>query len=295
MSLTTRVVLLNQLRLDERDIEVDGIELWNEETDATAATVEVQSTQMQFIQTGGVNAGTENLTFAACATMTALIAGISGLTATWGSRSLIPGAALTSDLPIQAAASCLLFANRYPIQIVDGTWVDRLIASAENLIRYVTARVFEYTAHEDEMHDGRGTDMMFTNNYPIDEDATLTVEELVDDVWSEVDDTAYRVDYESGILWKISSSSAALCSSVPYWIAGKRNHRVNYSAGFSTIPADLEMLALDIASEQFFQSGRDPRLIMERLGARTTQYNVDALPASIRYHLNQWSRWENDD
>jgi len=295
MSLVDRATLLQHLRLDSRDIEVDGLELWNASSDATAATAEVQEAQMQFIQTGGVAAGTENLTFAACATITALIAGISGLTATWRTRSLVPGASLSSDLPSQAAASCLGFASRVPVQIIDGSWIDRLSASAENTILTYTGRTFESTAYTEEMHDGRGTDMMLFNEYPVDSTATILVEELIDTTWSEVDSTAYRLDYESGILWKTGASTAVLGSDSVIWAYGKRNLRLSYTAGYTTIPPGLVNLCLDVAAEMFFQAGRDPRLLLERLGASTLQFNAAAFPPGFRERLNHWTRLEHDD
>lgn len=98
---------------------------------------------------------------------------------------------------------------------------------------------FKMTTHDDEIHDGDNGQWIILRHRFIYDDATIKVEynngTNVTPSWVELTADEYQVYLENGTVYLDSK------------IAGKRNIRVSYTAGFNTIPYDLELAATTIA------------------------------------------------
>ena len=95
--------------------------------------------------------------------------------------------------------------------------------------------------------DGRGTDMLWLPQYPINDVTTLTIDD------EEIDAADYTVEdqsiyYEDG------------------FTLGRRNVVVEYNAGYTTMPADLHHAVTALTADLLGTSGRDTTLQSERLG-----------------------------
>jgi hypothetical protein len=124
--------------------------------------------------------------------------------------------------------------------------VQAALDAACAMVETYCNRIF---AADDYTHtlDGRGTDMLWLPQYPINDVTTLTIDD------EEIDAADYTVEdqsiyYEDG------------------FTKGRRNVVVEYNAGYATIPADLHHAVTALTADLLGTSGRDTTLQSERLG-----------------------------
>lgn len=280
-TLATATELIAHLRLDERDIEVDGFEVWNGDTTASAATVEVTSTSIVLIQTGGVNPGTVTLLKSAYATLTLLMTAIELGLSEWRVRLLVPPASDPATLPIQGVENALSYTARIPIQIVDTLWLEALLDKTVDRMERYCHRTFPSTVYVDEEYSGGGSNLLMVRNFPVTAFVRLQYRSAL--VWADVVATSYRREDANGFIFLRSSifSEADL------------NYRVSYTAGFTTIPDELHDLCLDIAAQYYYAGGRDPRLKSDRLGMYARSLFEGELGPGLMARLNLWMRMES--
>lgn len=108
-------------------------------------------------------------------------------------------------------------------------------------------------------------------------DATGTIEHAYDNV------SDYRIDYESGEIF-IGSDGFGNVWRANYFPRGFRPVYVEYVAGYSTIPADLELTAIEMAADMYRERKQDRTLGGESLG----DYNYSRI--SVAELLS--ARWE---
>ena len=148
------------------DLQKDGIWIYCSQGDATAATVEVTDTTIVLIITGGVQAGTNTITFAAQATITALIAAINALTG-WKSGRLCSGSASSTDLVVTGALSCAGSDEEITLKIIDNYLLTQLINRASDLINRYCNRLLKTTAYTREIYYGNGFSKLLLEQYPV--------------------------------------------------------------------------------------------------------------------------------
>ena len=51
------------------------------------------------------------------------------------------------------------------------------------------------------------------------------------------------------------------------WPRGRRNIRVVYTAGYATVPEDVQLAAAELAKEVYGKAQRDPTLLSETIGS----------------------------
>lgn len=164
ISLTTLDAILSYMRLNP---EVDGLWVYCSQGDATAATCEITDTTMVLIITGGVQAGTNTLTFADADkdTLTELITAINALTG-WEAGRIYNASADSTDLVVTGALSCLGSANEVTLKIKDNYLITELINRASDLINRYCNRTLKTTAYTLERYNGEGR-KLFLENYPV--------------------------------------------------------------------------------------------------------------------------------
>ena len=124
------------------------------------------------------------------------------------------------------------------------TVLGELVDNVDSFIKHFIERDFsnaEYT----EYHDG-GVKEIFIKEYPIDDTATITVyyngNVQSDPNWNEIDASNYTVYYDEGVVRHAGK-----------FPAGKRNIKIVYTGGYSTIPDDIELLAKQLVAKAFEQ------------------------------------------
>jgi hypothetical protein len=167
-ALTTLDKVKRYMQKEDSDLLVDGINVYCDAGDATAATVEVTATTLVLIITGGVDAGTSTLTFADADkdTLQELVTAINALSG-WTANLLSAAAAESTDLYITAATGCLGSGNEVTLSVVDNYDLERLIDSASGFIEGYLNRALVSRDYDLERHDGDGSKTLFLLNYPI--------------------------------------------------------------------------------------------------------------------------------
>ncbi|MEE9200657.1 MAG: head-tail connector protein [Candidatus Brocadiales bacterium] len=152
----------------------------------------------------------------------------------------------------------------------DDALLSRLVDWSTDLIHSYCRRVFTEASY-DEYYDGDGTEGLLVNQFPV---STVTLLE-VDGV--QKDTSSYLLYGQLGLI-KVKSGK---------FPRGKKNLRVQYSAGYATLPNDLEQVAIELVSLKYYDRGRN------RLGvtAKDGVSYVPHLSDEIKLVLDLYKRY----
>lgn len=171
-ALTDLEFVKRHLRQNDTSLERPGLAVFCDASDASAASVAVDDTNITLVITGGTDAGTNAIDITASAndTLTELAAVIDALSG-WQARLLGPAAANSTDLSLLSAVVALFHANEVTLQIVDDWFLEQLIDSVSGMVetkllhRNILSR--EYTTGRDTWYNGTGTKTMYLTHYPV--------------------------------------------------------------------------------------------------------------------------------
>jgi len=128
--------------------------------------------------------------------------------------------------------------------------IERLIDRTTSLLESYCDRKFKARDYTNEEYDGDGTDYLLLDNYPVN-----SVDSLYDDTTrvfnssSLVDEDNYVIYSEEGKIGVVSITGSP--GFYAQFSEGKRNIRITYNAGYSSMPDDLKMIALEILIKKF--------------------------------------------
>lgn len=138
----------------------------------TSATVEITATGIALVLAGGTSAGTDTITFAAQATLTALVAAINALvkpagTFTWKAGLLYYGSSPSANLPMTGAVACNGTANQ--IDVMTGTTyeTDLLADRATDIIERFMGRLFKTRYYDRQIYSGLASNRLILDQYPV--------------------------------------------------------------------------------------------------------------------------------
>lgn len=143
----------------------------------------------------------------------------------------------------------------------DDTLIDSLIERASKIIDTYTNRTLEAQDIEEEF-DGTGTNDYVLKQYPVNSVSKLS----------------YRSGYIGDITWKEISSkyytyyehSGTLRYADKFTIRPK-GYKVEYNAGYATIPADLEQACIDLVTH-YYNTRTQKGIKSERIGDYSITY-----------------------
>ena len=167
MALVTASEVKSYLGLSDSQLRIQGLRVLVE-PGPVSATVQVKSTDIEFIIVGGANPGTYtwDLTDPLYATLTLLAAAMNASVADITCEALAPGASDSNDLVPTSATACIGEANAQTLSITDNYLLsqiaDRISSMAENYcqIDYEDATISE-------RHDGGGGSLLMLDNRPV--------------------------------------------------------------------------------------------------------------------------------
>lgn len=288
MALATVDEFIDHLRMDRRDLRTDAFEIWNSDAAAATASVQVTKSALALVKTGGTNPATDTLAFASYATLDLLLAAVEALGGAsnrgWLTYKLCNGSS-APNLYFMDAASVKGFVERSVVEIVETTRLTGILDAAAGLISRFCRRTFEETTYTGEYYSGTGATKLLLRNYPVKELASIykvTGRTGLVESTELVDADGYEVDYDAGIIWRDLG-----------WEAGKRNYKVTHKSGYSTIPPELKNVSLDVAAILYYSTGRDPLILVERVGPYSRQMLREALPPVIEMRLTMFRRLED--
>lgn len=189
-----------------------ALQVQNTSSDATRAMVSVSSTQVTLTIVGGVNAGSDNVTFTLNISIAAMATAINALGKNWTATALSPYThILSTELVEKEALYCL--------------------------------------------------DTMLTLDIP---------DKPVSD---------YELHGDEGMIYRAAG-----------FTSGVRNVRLLHTAGYATVPYDLELIVLEILAESHQKTKRDTSLKSEKL--RTYSWTAADVSISdrLKEKLSLWRR-----
>lgn len=148
-----------------------------------------------------------------------------------------------------------------------GSIVDWVIGWVENTF---CNRTFDSTVYTAQKYDGDGSRSLILRQYPIISIAQIDID------GSTLDSTAYYdpTNYADGIY-----ADLGIVKRVDYgiWIKGFQHIEVTYTAGYATIPEDLELCATKIAADIFNETktaaqGQAGPIKAEKIGQYSITY-----------------------
>lgn len=334
--------------------------------DGTAATVEVTSTSVVLVQTGGTGAGTDTILFSADATLTEMVDAINALARSY--RAVLLGVAVgpTSDMEIASATSCL--SAEVTLNYTNNYLVEQCVDWATGEIENITGRKLVSRDYTEE-YDGNGAKYFYPRNWPVSKVSRLSVGRLgvlgiwcnstsmtyadfrsdgtnltlthVDSSGSTSTNLAYatyttvttlaaqitatgsgwdtqNLGYGDYLTADVLNTPAQYCLNEyanleqPYqaiggwrwdedegrlWIpsgftVGTQNVYLEYTGGYTTVPADVEAACLTLVQWLYSQTRKDPHLTSERLGDyQWTAKGDSGFMRELETRLDQYRRF----
>lgn len=150
----------------------------------------------------------------------------------------------------------------------EGELLELLINMTTDFIETYCDRRFASTVYTDEEYDGTGMRDLLLNNYPIISVTRLQLNNAADnsDDWEDVDVEDY-FKYDSFANFKLAASR---------FLKAPQRYRVTYTAGYATIPSDLEWACLKLCANAY-RSGLAEGVKSEKLGDHTIVWFDDFL------------------
>lgn len=178
--------------------------------------------------------------------------------------------------------------------------LNLLIDQASTLIESLCDVTFSSTAYT-ELIDGNGTREILLRHSPVITFTSLEKRTAFDntDSWETIATSDYWVETDSGKVTKTSSyadwdvvhKDPSLSDEMTFDY-GKQNYRATYTAGYATIPNDIQMAVMTVISS-FYNTSSKMGIKSETLGDRTLNLgegssDVTKLP-SVQTIINKYS------
>ncbi len=161
---------------------------------------------------------------------------------------------------------------------ITGSTDDALI---ENLIDRVTDFIKRYCNREftksnyDEYYDGNGTGCLFLPNYPVVSVASLEIDGIIKA------STDYAIYADAGMV-RLKNEK---------FTDGVLNVHVTYTAGYATVPKDLEQACTEVVAMKYYSRGTEKFGVTARsFGEGGTVSYASTLPAEIKDVLDLFKR-----
>lgn len=167
----------------------------------------------------------------------------------------------------------------------DVLYLAALISGASNMVERYCKRAFTETLHTDELHDGDGSTVLWLKNFPV---ASLTSIDTVESDGSEETclGAEFRVDLLTGEVRPAPDCDCTYCS-FPY---GYQNIKATYTAGWATIPEDIQEAVAQTVAWLFSTASISPAVESWKLGDAAQKNaavssGAPLLPAAVRQLL----------
>ena len=119
--------------------------------------------------------------------------------------------------------------------------IDRALESVQTALDWY----FGPSRSAQEILDGNGRDRIWLRQPPIDGAARLFYRACIGEAWTEIDSDLFELDGRTLVVAGTFESA-------------RRNYRVTYNEGFTTVPEDIEQLVLDMVKRKWTESGVGP-------------------------------------
>lgn len=178
---------------------------------------------------------------------------------------------MTSLATLDNIKSYLAIANE-----ADDDLLTRLLAAATALIvqfidRDPISQVYS------RVYDGSGTARQVLSYYPVTAVSAVSINDVAQSAAANTTATGYRFDKFSVFL------------NYGSFTRGTQNIAVTYTAGYTTIPADLVQACIDIAAEAYRRRNRVGETT-KAIGQGNTSFSLKDIPDHVRIVLLQYQK-----
>lgn len=168
---------------------------------------------------------------------------------------------------ILSYALCQLSDVKESLGIVSSTYDNLLIRKINQatvmIERYCGDRRFAETTYTDEEYDATNVDQLVLKNRPVTTFTSLSYRDssLNENAWETVDSDRYFVDDDAGVI------------DLTFNARGRWNrYKVTYTAGYSTIPADLQEACVTLACHLYENATTGSGVKKKKEGQREIEY-----------------------
>lgn len=152
---------------------------------------------------------------------------------------------------------------------IDDNLAINLINRASDLIEKYCNRTFHSTAYVNEVYDGTGSNSISLKQYPVTVFTSLDKRNTTDNVdsWTTINSQLYFIENNSGVIYYAPNGC---------FQEGFQLYRASYTAGYTTIPDDLEEACIRLAVEMYNDRKKSGDVSQESIGDYSITYNVNA-------------------
>lgn len=155
------------------------------------------------------------------------------------------------------------------------TFLTKMINSATSAIENICGkRRFKSTTYTNERYDGNGADKLYLRHYPIISVSALTIDNESQSEATDYDD--YDGHWIEPVIQGVKLEGCLY--RVDKWNFGWQNVKITYTAGYATIPYDLD-LACQLTVRGFYNIKKNSESKKSETIGRYS-YTIDTLPAS---------------
>lgn len=167
---------------------------------------------------------------------------------------------------------------------IDESLLSVLIIAAQKVIERHCDRVFDQTTHT-EYYDGNGEQNFFLDQFPII--SVTSINEDAERAYGAdtllVEGTDFLVYKSEGRLRKISEVSGFAFGTGARFLKAELALKIVYSAGYATIPQDLELACNEMVAHLYRNRGKTSNLASQSVGSWSETYKDK--PAAIPEHV----------
>ena len=151
----------------------------------------------------------------------------------------------------------------------DAAYLAELISAASTMVIKYCNRDFNSTVYTEEEYDGEGTSVLLLNQFPI-----ITLTSVITVLDDGTEDTClgaqFRIDSDLG---EIRPTPDCDCT-YSWFLAGYRNIKVTYTAGYATVPADVQEATAQEVAYLFANASTAANVDSWKLGDAAVAYNT---------------------
>ncbi len=169
---------------------------------------------------------------------------------------------------------------RYTPDANDTALLTRLISAASAYVETWCGRSF-LSASYDQFYDGTGKRLLVLNNSPVSAVASVTVNGLA----IPAEPAPVPGLPQSGFRF---TDTAVILDGYTF-ARGLANVEVVYTAGFATVPADVEQAVIDLVALRYRELDRIG-MSSQAMGGETTAFTIRDMPPQVTTILSAWKR-----
>lgn len=165
-------------------------------------------------------------------------------------------------------------------QTTDDALLTRLIDSASGFIESWLSRKGNFaTASYTDKRDGTGGDIISLSNYPVTAISSLSVDGVV--IAASPDGGVLQTGYgfDSNNLWLSGF----------IFTRGRRNVAIAYTAGYTSVPSEIENACIEIIGERYRTRDRIGH-VSKSLGGETVAFSQKDMSDHLKTTLQQYKR-----